>query len=80
MVVRTADQTLEEWLVAEICVVLLEVLLGRSHEFDGNELEAATYQKIVPSFSVSSCSPSLLEAADDLANKATLELVSMVVL
>ena len=39
---RTADETLEEWLVAEICVVLLEVLLGGSHELDSDELEAAT--------------------------------------
>jgi len=37
---RTGDETLEEGLVAQVGVVLLEVLLGRGDELDGGELEA----------------------------------------
>lgn len=35
---HTCDETLEEGLLAQIGVVLLEVLLGRGDELDGSEL------------------------------------------
>jgi hypothetical protein len=41
MGLRTADETGEEGLIAQIGVVLLEVLLGGGDELDGGELEAA---------------------------------------
>ena len=37
----TANEALEEWLLAEIFVVLLEVLLGCGYELDGDELVSA---------------------------------------
>lgn len=39
---RTSDETLEERLVAQVLVVLLEVLLGWSGELDGGELVAVS--------------------------------------
>jgi hypothetical protein len=36
----TGDKSWEEWLGAEVFVVLLEVLLGGGHELDSDELEA----------------------------------------
>lgn len=42
---RTGDETLEEGFVAEVLVVLLEMLLGRSHHFDGGKLVTETSQK-----------------------------------
>lgn len=38
--VRTGDESSEEWLGAQVFVVGLEVLLGSGHELDGNKLEA----------------------------------------
>jgi len=74
--VRTGDETLEEGLLAQVGVVLLEVLLGRGDELDGGELESVRGGGVsfrrgfrnLCSFFV----PSLLEAADDLADDATL--------
>lgn len=40
----TANETLEERLVLEVFVVLLEMLLGRGHELDSDELIPANYQ------------------------------------
>ena len=37
---HTGDKASEEWLGAQVLVVLLEVLLAWSDELDGNELEA----------------------------------------
>lgn len=37
---RTGDETLEEGLVAQVLIVLLEVLLSGCDELDGGELEA----------------------------------------
>ena len=37
---RTGNETLEEWLVRKVLVVLLEMLLGGLHHLDGNELVA----------------------------------------
>lgn len=56
----TGNETLEEGLVAQVGVVLLEVLLGGGDELDGLELEAT-----------------LLEAGDDVADKATLDAVGL---
>jgi hypothetical protein len=41
---RTGNQAGEEGLVAQVGVVLLEVLLGGSDELDGGELEAAVLE------------------------------------
>jgi hypothetical protein len=39
----TCDETWEEWLGAEVGVVVLEMLLGGGHELDSNELEATIW-------------------------------------
>jgi hypothetical protein len=36
----TGDESWEEWLGAEVFVVLLEVLLGGGHELNSHKLEA----------------------------------------
>ena len=74
MELHTGDETLEERLVAEIGIMLLEVLLGGSHELDGDELVATMHQCPVVSSNDcrSSSSPSALKTLDDLADKATL--------
>lgn len=71
---RTGNETLEERLAAQVLVVLLEVLLGGSDELDGDKLVT-----VVPSAMHSGVVcvalevlPSLLEAADDVADDATL--------
>lgn len=72
--VRTGHKALEERLVAQVGVVLLEVLLGRSHELDGDELEAERLSALTAqSVGLDRVAvPTLLETADDLANEATL--------
>jgi hypothetical protein len=37
----TCDETLEEWLLGEIFVVLFEMLFGWRYELDSSKLEAA---------------------------------------
>lgn len=41
---RTGNESGEEGLVAQVLVVLLEVLLGGSDELDGRELEATVLE------------------------------------
>ena len=78
--VRTADETLEEGLVAQVLVMLLEMLLGCCHELDRNEL--------VPVHRVSSTTvwkpvgsivniPALLETHDDLSDESTLDTIRL---
>ena len=43
---RTGNETSEERLVLEVCVVLLEVLFARGGELDGDELEAAVLEAL----------------------------------
>ena len=49
VVPRTGDETLEEGLVAQVGIVLLEVLLAGRHELDGGELEAGVPSVVCPS-------------------------------
>ena len=69
---RTGDEALEEGLVAQVLVVLLEVLLGGGDELDGCELEAVGLLIGDLDYVDWAGVPSLLEAADDLADEATL--------
>ena len=66
----TGDEALEERLVREVLVVLLEVLLGGRDHLDGNELvtEDISSRPLILRVSI----PSLLETANDIANKSTL--------
>ena len=73
MVERTGDETLEEWLVAQVGVVLLEVLGGGSDELDGGKLEAG--RVIRSGIGIANAGldlPTALEAGDDLTDDATL--------
>lgn len=73
---RTSDEALEERLVAQVGIVLLEMLFGRGNELDGGKLvtgSTSTYFAIVnlrPK-----CIPSPLKAADNFADEATLSLM-----
>ena len=69
---RTGDETLKEWLVAQVGVVLLKMVLGWRHELDGREFETVFDQQPIIIRGYAFDLPSLLEAADDLADKATL--------
>ena len=67
----TGDEALEERLVREVLVVLLEVLLGGRDHLDGDELVTKDISSRLLILRVSV--PSLLETADDIANKSTLQ-------
>lgn len=69
---RTGNETLEEGLLAQVGVVLLEVLLGGGDELDGNELEAGNRSMAGRCAENWITIPSLLKAADDVANESTL--------
>ena len=51
LAIRTCDETLKEWLVAQVGVVLLKVLLGWRHELDGGEFEAVFDQQPIITWS-----------------------------
>ena len=72
---RTGDETLEEGLVAEVGVVLLEVLGGCGHQLDGDKLESVLIQLVRCEICAIVCKgdePTPLEALDDLADESTL--------
>lgn len=70
---RTSDQPFEERLVAQVSVVLLEVLFGRSDELDGGKLVADIMLTLVAIVNLRPRPiPSPLKAADDFADESAL--------
>lgn len=67
---HTGDEASEEGLVAEVLVVFLEMLFGRSDHLDGGKLVAgkASDETMISSRSTAIGLPSLLEFGDDVAD------------
>ena len=81
--IRTGNKTLEEGLIAQVLVVLLEVLLGGCGELHGDELVPVMCKhtvQFVVAFGLYGIVPSPLEACDDVANEATLFCVNHIAL